>query len=234
MRNYYIRRKRLFFDQRAPFVDSRCLLIFPVLISNQKLEEMKSLVAAILIFAGICTNLSAQPSMGMGGGGGGGRPPGGKGGGRPPMMQGMGQDTNEPMIMGLPEIPNLTLEQREKLSKAVTDERKDISKLLKEKQDLKRESDNPGIAGKDRQKLLEKMDKTDEKIKKKEEKYDKKYRSILSDEQYNIFYVNKKDIQFRGQRSDGKRPERGDRQAPPARPDGDDMQRPEMPEEDMF
>ncbi|MDH6308749.1 Spy/CpxP family protein refolding chaperone [Dysgonomonas sp. PFB1-18] len=193
---------------------------------------MKSLVAAILIFAGVCTNLSAQPPMGMGGGG---RPPGGKGGGRPPMMHGMGQDMNEPMIMGLPEIPDLTLEQREKLSKAVTDERKDISKLLKEKQDMKRESENPGLAGKDLQKLLEKMDKTDEKIKKKEEKYDKKYRSILSDDQYNIFSVNKKDIRFRSERKpDGKRPERGDRKTPPARPDSNNMQRPEISEEDMF
>jgi hypothetical protein len=74
-------------------------------------------------------------------------------------------ETSSFFIMGIPDIPNLTLEQREKLSKTISDERKDIFKLMQEKQELKMRSENPGIANKERLKLTEKISKTDEKIK---------------------------------------------------------------------
>ncbi|EGK03264.1 hypothetical protein [Dysgonomonas gadei] len=185
----------------------------------------KSILAITFIL--ICSGLAAQPPMG---GGGGGRPQGGPGGGRPPMMNKQGQNQDSFMIMGIPEIPDLTLEQREKLGKEITNERKDISKLMQEKQELKIDSENPGMAEKDRQKLFGKMAKIDEKIKKKEEKYDKKYRSILSDEQYNIFSANKKNIEFRGQGI----PNRGNRQQPPAQRPDDNGGRPDMADDDMF
>lgn len=176
----------------------------------------KSILAITFIL--ICSGLAAQPPMGGGGGG------------RPSMMNKQGQNQDSFMIMGIPEIPDLTLEQREKLGKEITNERKDISKLMQEKQELKIDSENPGMAEKDRQKLFGKMAKIDEKIKKKEEKYDKKYRSILSDEQYNIFSANKKNIEFRGQGI----PNRGNRQQPPAQRPDDNGGRPDMADDDMF
>ena len=173
----------------------------------------KSILAVTFIL--ICSGLAAQPPMG---------------GGRPPMMNKQGQNQDSFMIMGMPEIPDLTLEQREKLGKEITSERKDISKLMQEKQELKIDSENPGMAEKDRQKLFGKMTKIDEKIKKKEEKYDKKYRSILSEEQYNIFSANKKNIEFRGQGM----PNRGNTQQPPVQRPDDGGGRPDMPDDDMF
>lgn len=154
----------------------------------------KILLTVTLIIA--CGSLAAQGSMG---GMGGGRPPeGGKGRGEghAPMHQGNSRDESF-FIMGIPDIPNLTLEQREKLSKTISDERKDIFKLMQEKQELKMRSENPGIANKERLKLTEKISKTDEKIKTKQEKYDKKYKSILTAEQYHIFAEKKQSVEFR-------------------------------------
>lgn len=190
---------------------------------------MKKILFAIFTIISI-NSLAQSP---MGGGMGGNRPPmgGGRGEGRPPMQQRSGNQ-DDFMIMGMPDIPALTLEQREKLSKTISDERKDISKLMKEKNDYKRESDNPGIAGKERRKLLEKVDKTDEKIKKKEEKYDKQYRKILSEEQYNIFSEKKKDIEFRGYGRPGERSNKANRQQPPHMQEGE--MAPNMPDNDSF
>ncbi|GHV41111.1 hypothetical protein FACS1894179_08700 [Bacteroidia bacterium] len=84
------------------------------------------------------------------------------GGGRSPMqnrnINSGGQDF---ILMSIPDIPGLTLDQREKLSKTISDGRKDTSKLMEEKLELKMKSDNPGLAEKKRQKLMEKMIKVD-------------------------------------------------------------------------
>ncbi|MFV0535777.1 MAG: hypothetical protein ACK5M3_00215 [Dysgonomonas sp.] len=172
----------------------------------------------------ICISMTAQMPMG-----GGGRPQGGRPGGgeRPPMQNGNSNSGGQDFIlMSMPDIPGLTLEQREKLSKAISDERKDMSKLMDEKQELRMKSDNPGLAEKKRQKLMEKMIKADNKIKKNEEKYDKKFRSILTEEQYQFFMKKKKDIEFKGF---GKP---NNQQRPPRRPDNGE--RPDMPDENMF
>lgn len=182
---------------------------------------MKKIALTILsIF--ICSNLVfAQMPMG-----GGARPQGRLGGKRPPMHNnGMRAGDQNDMLMNIPDIPDLKLEQREKLSKAISDERKEVSKLMDEKVELQRKSGNPGMAEKERQKLMEKISKTEDKIKKKEEKYDKKYRSILSQEQYRIFTEKKKEIEFKGIR----RQQRNDR---PTRPDNGE--RPEMPDDNIF
>lgn len=154
-------------------------------------------------FVLIYIHLSAQPPMS--GGGRGGRPPGDTKGERPLMQNGNVKQENF-MILAIPDIPDLSLKQRGKLSKEITNERKDISKLMTQKQALMMDAQNPGMAEKERQKLFDKMAKIDDKIIKKEEKYDKKYRSILSDAQYTIFIVSKQDIQFRGQGRKGERP----------------------------
>lgn len=181
---------------------------------------MKTLATVILL--SISINLAAQPPMG---GGGGGRPPGGPGGGRPPMHS-MNQQEDNFIITGLPDIQDLSLKQREQLSKALSDERKDVSKLMKEKQELEREAQNPGLASKDRVKMMEKAEKTDDKIRKKEEKYDKKIRKILSDEQYLQFKEKKNEIRFLDQRRPNgqrQRPDSKDRQDRPMTPPDEPM-----------
>lgn len=185
---------------------------------------MKKVILSITL-ALACITLAAQPPMG----GRGGRPQGGPGGGRPPMHQD-GNREQSPMITGLSEIPDLTLKQREKLSKEMTNERKDISKLTQKKEELRIDSENPGLSEKDRQKLIEKIAKVDEDIQKKEVKYDKKYRSILSAEQYQAFSEKKKDIQFMKHRQPGKS---DGRRMPPPQFEREGHH-PDMPEGDMF
>lgn len=182
---------------------------------------MRKIVLAILSIL-ICSNIAAQMPMG-----GGGRPQGGPRGGRPPMHGNyMKAGESDVMLMNIPDIPNLTLDQREKLSKAISNERKDIAKLMDEKQELRMKSENPGISEKERQKVKEKISKTDDKIRKQEEKYNNKYRSILSPEQYEIFIAKKKSIEFKGF---GRQP---GNQRPPRHPDN--RERPEMPNENGF
>lgn len=181
---------------------------------------MKKILLTTL-FVLIYSSMMAQMPMG---GGRGSRPQGGPPGNRLSMSK--EKQDQDFVLMGMPEIPNLTLEQREKLSKAISDERKDISKLMNKKQELRQEVNNPGMAEKKRTKLQEKIGKVDNDIKKKETKYDKKYRSILSQEQYEVFVENKKSIEFRGQ---GNRPQRGSR---PQRPGQGGS--PDMPNDDMF
>lgn len=155
---------------------------------------MKKIFAAVIL-ALTCISLSAQAPQG---GRGGGRPPGGPGGegGRPPM--GARADSNEaPWIMKLPEISNLTLDQRTKLVDALSKEQADMSKLIGERQSLKIQIDNnPELTSKELQKITKKIDKVNTKIGKSKAKYDKKYRSILSLEQYQEFETKRKDIKF--------------------------------------
>ena len=190
--------------------------------------NMKKILLATSFFL-ICISVAAQMSMG-----GGGRPQGGPGGGRPPMQRGnMNAEGQDFMLMSMPDIPGLSLEQREKLSKAISDERKDMSKLMDEKRELKMKSDEPGLSEKKRQKLMDKMMKADNKMKKNEEKYDKKYRTILTQEQYQVFIDKKKEIEFKGfGKPNGQ-------QRPPRRPDNGERpdnngERPDMPDENMF
>lgn len=158
---------------------------------------MKNIISGTVILF-MSLHLSAQPPAG-----GKGRPPHRGNGDRPMLTQTDRQQDD--MIMGLPDIPDLTLSQREKLSKEISKERKDISKLMKQRQQIHIDAQNPGMAEKERVKLHEKIIGIDEKIEKKKQKYNKKYRSILTDEQYRIFEVNKSKIEFRG-RPHGKIP----------------------------
>ena len=104
---------------------------------------------------------------------------------------------------------------------------------MDEKRELKMKSDEPGLSEKKRQKLMDKMMKADNKMKKNEEKYDKKYRTILTQEQYQVFIDKKKEIEFKGfGKPNGQ-------QRPPRRPDNGERpdnngERPDMPDENMF
>jgi len=184
-----------------------------------KIRFMRTLLSVIFII--ICVSITAQPPGGRRGGG---RPQGAPGVGRPQMMHNQGQQDDNFIITNLPEISGLTLKQREKLSKTISEERKDISKLIKEKKELERESNNPGLAGKERLKMLEKMEKIDRKVKEKEEKYDKKYRNILSGEQYTEFKKKKDEVRFQNQKNHNRQRPRSEgennKDMPFGRPDG--------------
>lgn len=157
-------------------------------------------ISVILTFILISVSLMAQPPAG--GQRGAGRPQGGPGE-RPPRSSNDRQQGA--MILGIPDIAGLTLEQREKLSKEITNEHQSRAKLIQKKEELVIDTKNPGMAEKERQKLFSKIEEYDKKIKKNEEKYDKKYKKILTEEQYNTFVANKEHIKF-DQRERGSKP----------------------------
>ncbi len=186
---------------------------------------MKKLLASLIVVFS-CITLMAQPPQG-GGMGGGNRPPGGPGG--PPM--GENRDFNPEIgIMKMPEIPDMTDKQRQKLTKNIIREQKEVTTQMADLHALKIEMEStPGLSDKEKEKLQKKMDKIDEKMKKTREKYDKKYRSILTDNQYEAFTAKKNEIQFR-------QPGPGRMQGPPPGENGERPQRgtpPQQVESDM-
>lgn len=173
---------------------------------------MKKILLAIAIIA-ICFNLGAQAPMGGGRpGGGGGRPPRGDSSQRGERSD----DTNQVGITKLPEIEGLTDKQREKLVKALTDERKAVMKLNSQKRELTMPMDDSGNP-KDPEKIAKKVNKLDEKIKKEGDKSDKKIRSVLTPEQYQTFNEKRDQVEFRRPERRRGRPEDGERRG--GRPD---------------
>ncbi|PXV58900.1 Spy/CpxP family protein refolding chaperone [Dysgonomonas alginatilytica] len=162
---------------------------------------MKKIFLAIATIA-VCLNLSAQPPMG------GGRP--GGGGGRPPRGEysQRSEGSSQIGITKLPEIEGLTDQQREKLVKALTDERMSVMKLNRQKHQLQREVDSIPNS-KNAEKNIKNINKIDIKIQEEQAKYNKKIRSILSVEQYAIFNEKRNEIEFsrpeRRSRPDGER-----------------------------
>lgn len=141
----------------------------------------------------------AQPPQG---GGMGDRPPGG-GGGRPPMGQMKESDNESFLLEKFPDIPDLSLEQREKVGSLLLKEHKAVSKKMAEKRDLlprptrgeQREIPDPEKIEKNRKKL-EKLDENIEKIR---EKTNKKVKKVLSSEQYQVFLDVKDSFVFKRQ-----------------------------------
>lgn len=198
---------------------------------------MKRMYFLAVIFLSVCLGSMAQPPSG------GGRPGGmGGPGGRPPMRSEQGGgNSGQFWVMKVPDIPGMTQDQRRKLVDALSKEEEDVSKLMDSKKELDlKELRYAGLSQKDKEKQMKKIAKIDSKIDKTREKYDKKYRKILTEEQYRIFIEKKKDVEFKGQgRSknrfpdspNGDSPERRDGQerhfnegdTPPEMPSGDDF-----------
>lgn len=134
-------------------------------------------------------SLSAQPPQ---------RGSYGRGGGnRPPMERRLKPSELRVGILTLPEIPGLDDKQREKLTKTLSKEQKDINKINEERENIRIQIENPSLkanAKANGEKLLVKLD---EKVEKTRIKYDKKYRSILTEEQYQILTQHWKEIEFR-------------------------------------
>lgn len=175
---------------------------------------MKRMIFAI---ATTIASLSIYAQEPMGGGG--------FGGGRPPMGNYDGMDEQEATeVVKFPEIPQLTEKQKDKVISVVIKEHDDVAKLEDQKrtvfmknakfdhkgqemqpnkegnaQDQRQRSDEhkmkkepPVLSSKDQAKV--------DKIQKKEgnvhQKADKKFKSILSKDQYAVFQEKKSEIKF--------------------------------------
>lgn len=163
------------------------------------MKKILVIFAALAVFV----SMEAQPPMG------------GAPGGRPPMRGQGGMDrtqtgdSGEIGILKFPEIPGLTSEQREKLVKAATAERKDVMAQMDKKRELHMSAGRPEqLSEKEKAKLDKQTQKIDEKIEKIKAKADKKYRSILEPDQYQVFADKKAEIEFKGGHKQGSRPQR--------------------------
>lgn len=138
-----------------------------------------------------CVSLSAQPPRG-------GFPGGREGGGRrPPMEKREGGERQEFGIMNLPEIPGLTDKQRDKLTKTLSKEQKEINKINIKKDNIRVQTENPSLNANEVANGERFMAKLDEKAANTKAKYDKKYQSILTEEQYQVFTKHRDAIEFR-------------------------------------
>jgi hypothetical protein len=112
-------------------------------------------------------------------------------------------------LESFPEIPGLTLEQRMEIGIVLGDERKDMEKLTREKQELMMEEQkNSGWDAKKIEKNNKKKIKIDQKIRKRIVKSDKKIKKKLSGEQYAVFLEKRGEIKFRMDTPPPARPER--------------------------
>lgn len=217
---------------------------------------MQKKIMSVMAFTMISLSIFAQGPMG-GGGFGGGRPPMGNSDSRSGGNQGSEKE-EATQVVKFPDIPQLTLKQREKMISQVIKEHDAIAKLDKEKQTLFMSYMKPGqgqkgmpdqkgpkdgfdkprngkdslqgensrppmppagdVQGKDHKfqqpKLSEKdqkkLDGIEKNVTKTHAKADKKYRSILTKEQYAVFNEKKNEIKFNTP-SKGNRPQRGNR-----------------------
>lgn len=127
-------------------------------------------------------------------------------GGKPPMGEHQpkgASDNNDDIIYNIPQIPNASLEQRLQLSEILTKEHEKVSAQIQKRVILEQEMEKTIETDKDPKKTekgKEKIAKINQAIQKIENENDAKIRKILTDEQYQFFIENKKDIKF------GKRP----------------------------
>lgn len=161
------------------------------------------LLGAIFILLAFCVN--AQPPQG---GQGGGRRPDG------PPPGGFGQNStkveNKPILDVFPDIPNITLEQREKVGSLLTKERKEIMKQMEKKREYMRE---PGEEPTEKaQKAIAKIDKKIIAIK---EKTNKKVKKVLSPEQYLVFMDKREEFKFKSPQGGGGRSTMQNGERPP-------------------
>jgi len=149
----------------------------------------KYVIFLVVIF--FTLGMFAQPQGGRRGGGG---PPPGK-----EMRQYPGVSENKVVLDHFPEIPGITLEQREKVGTVLTNERKDIQSQLEKRRECEEKANHPGYSSKDKEKQWKKMEKIDKKIEDIKNKSDKKIKKILSEEQYLVFVKKRDEFKFKDQ-----------------------------------
>jgi len=128
-------------------------------------------------------------------------------------------DKDKIILEHFPDIPGLTLQQREKIGSLLTKEREDIENQMNKKRDLEidlKKKENP--TDKEIKKNREKADKIDKKILDIREKTNKKAEKVLSKDQYLVFIDKRQDFKFKQQRSgrpDFRKEEGRDHNMPP-------------------
>ena len=150
------------------------------------------------LFFIVCFSLSIVCTFGQsfgGGGNPGGPPPNGEKGQRPP--QSNSSNKEQLILEKFPDIPNITLTQREKIGSILTDEHKNISKQLDKKREIEMKSSQSELNQKDLDKQKKNLDKIDKKIDDIQTKSNKKAKKILSDEQYMVFIEKRKSFKFK-------------------------------------
>lgn len=150
---------------------------------------MKHILLCVLL--GLFTiGISAQSPQGMGGGG---RP-----GGPPPQHGGQHSIRTEDKIVleVFPEIPDLTLKQRERVGTILTKEMKDIHAQMDKKRVIEM-TQNPYQSEKEIEKQRKKLDKIEKKINDIKDKSDKKIRKELTPQQYIIFSQKRSEFKFK-------------------------------------
>lgn len=156
------------------------------------MKKVLFITCSVLLTVGIY----AQPPGGMGGRGSGGQrggPPRGEMPNRPASSE------DKLILEHFPEIPDLTLEQREKVGSILSKEREDIEKQFKKKRTIEKEI-TPDISDKDLKKKQQKLEKIDKKVQDIREKSNKKIKRELSEEQYRVFIEKREEFKFRRHR----------------------------------
>ena len=148
----------------------------------------KFIIVLAMVFTGL--GLSAQPPQGGRGGG--------PGGGRPPMSQDDDFSERKIWLENFPEIPELTLQQREKVGSILTDEQKEINKQFDKKRSLQEgNKEHADLSEKEKEKIHKEMLKIDEKISTTKIKSDNKVKKILSDNQYKVYLEKRNEFRFK-------------------------------------
>jgi hypothetical protein len=149
----------------------------------------KYVIFLFVIFSTI--GMFAQPQGGRRGAGG---PPQGR-----EMRQYSSVSENKVVLDHFPEIPGLTLEQREKVGSILASERKDIQSQIEKRRECEEKANHPGYSSKDKEKQWKQMEKIDKKIEDIKSKSDKKIKKILSEEQYLVFVKKRDEFKFKEQ-----------------------------------
>ena len=178
----------------------------------------RGLITFLIVITTICAY--AQPPQGQGGG------PGG-GGGMPPRDRNMEpRSTTENLVLEhFPEIPDLSLKQREQVGTILTKERKDVMKQM-EKLHQNDDKDPQTLTAKDLEKIDKGRAKADKKIKDIESKSNKKVEKVLTDEQYAVYLLKRTEFKFKG---GGKRPPMKEK-----RGNSENSNRPSFPNNQQF
>lgn len=143
-----------------------------------------------------CLSITYTFGQSFGAGNQGGPPPNRQMGQRPPQRPD-NMSSDQLVLEKFPEIPNITLEQRQKIGSILTDEHKNITKQFEKKRDIEIKSSKSNMTPNEFEKQRKKLDKIDKKISDIQTKSNKKVRKILSDEQYKAFIEKRNSFKFK-------------------------------------
>ncbi len=144
------------------------------------------LICTTLFFMLISISMTAQPPQGGG--------PGGFSGGDRMGQSSMRSNEKILVLANFPEIPEITLKQREKMGTILTKEQKDIDKQVAKRKKI--EAKSKDADEKDLLKNEKKIAEIDKKIAEIKEKSNTKIAKELSNEQFEVFTAKRDEVRF--------------------------------------